>query len=174
MLQGKPAYMAIWTGLISTQKQARKLISAYSPTAKDRLLSFTRTHSRAVTDLLTGHNTLIRLLYIMGQINSLLCKRCGTQEETSAHILCVKPWVDAETPIWAHLLDPDDVTSLSLGDFDKGTWLQSLNVRLWGTRCLSRSPTCIGDRKDSNLFSIPFYSILFYAMLVYSLSKSRD
>ena len=117
--------MAIWTILISTQEQARKLISATSPTAKNRLLSFTRTHSRAVTDLLTGHNNLIRHLYIMGQINSLLCRTFGAQKETSAHILSVKPWLHADTPIWAHFfLDPDDTASVGLGEFDKGTLLQ--------------------------------------------------
>ena len=49
MLHGNPAYMAMWRGLISTQKQVRKLISGNSPTAKNRPLSFNRTQSRAVT-----------------------------------------------------------------------------------------------------------------------------
>jgi hypothetical protein len=42
--------------LVSTQRQARNLISGPSPTAKTRLLSFYRTQSRDVTDLLTGYN----------------------------------------------------------------------------------------------------------------------
>jgi len=43
--------------------------------------------SRVVTDLLTGCNTLRRHLYIMGLIDSPLCRRCGANE-TSSHVLC--------------------------------------------------------------------------------------
>jgi len=59
-----------------------------SPTTKTRLLSFDKTQSRVVIGLLNGHNTLRRHLYLKGLINSLLCRRCGTDEETSLHILC--------------------------------------------------------------------------------------
>jgi hypothetical protein len=54
----------------------------------------------AVTGLLTGHNTVRRHLYIMGLIDSPLCRRCGTEDETSAHVLCVcvKPWLHSDTP----------------------------------------------------------------------------
>jgi len=41
MLYGNQSFMAIWTGLISTQRQARKLISGTRPTAKKRILTFT-------------------------------------------------------------------------------------------------------------------------------------
>jgi hypothetical protein len=56
--------------------------------AKARFLSFSRTQSRAVTGLLIGHNTLRRHLYLMGLSDSPLCRRCGAEDETSAHILC--------------------------------------------------------------------------------------
>jgi hypothetical protein len=81
-------HMLMQWGLFSTQRQAWKLILGPSPTAKIRLLSFNRTQSSAVTDLLTGDNTLRRILYSMGLINSPLYGRCGAQEETSAQ-LCV-------------------------------------------------------------------------------------
>ena len=55
--------------------------------AKVRFLSFNRTQSRAVTGLLTGHNTLRRHSYLMGLSDSPLC-RCGAEDETSAHNLC--------------------------------------------------------------------------------------
>jgi hypothetical protein len=45
------------------------------------------TQSRIVTGLLTGRNTLRRHLYIMGLSNNLICWKCGTEEETSFHIL---------------------------------------------------------------------------------------
>jgi hypothetical protein len=55
----KEAKQAIATeGLRSIQRQARELISDPSPTVKTRLMSFNKTQSRVVTDLLTGHNTL--------------------------------------------------------------------------------------------------------------------
>ena len=38
--------------------------------------------------MLTGHNTLRRHLHIMGLCNDPICKKCGTEEETSVHILC--------------------------------------------------------------------------------------
>jgi len=55
---------------------------------KASFLSFNRTQSRAITGLLTGHDTLRRHLHLLGLSDSLLCKRCGAEEETSAHILC--------------------------------------------------------------------------------------
>ena len=50
-------HTAMWWGLTSIQRQAQKLISGPSPTAKTRLLSFNRIQSRVVIHLLTGHNT---------------------------------------------------------------------------------------------------------------------
>jgi hypothetical protein len=55
--------------------------------AKTTLLSFNRAHSRAVIGLLTGHDTLRRYLHIMGLMDSPLCRKCGAEEETSAHVL---------------------------------------------------------------------------------------
>ena len=63
-------HMAMWCGLVTTQRQAQKFISGPNPTAKTRLLSFNRTQSRVSTGLLTGHNTLRRHLHIMGPNNS--------------------------------------------------------------------------------------------------------
>jgi hypothetical protein len=63
--------MAMWWGLVPTQRQAQKFISGPNPTAKTRLLSFNRTQSWVATGLLTGHNTLGRYLYVMGPNNSL-------------------------------------------------------------------------------------------------------
>ena len=103
---GNAAYMVICWGLISTQKQDRIFITGTSPNVKNGLLSFNRTQSRAVTDVLTGHNTLRRQLYIMGRINILLCRRCGAQEQSSAHVLSVNPWLHADTSIWARFFGP--------------------------------------------------------------------
>ena len=42
------------------------------------LLSFNRTQSRVVIDLLTGHNTLRRHLYIMLLSNNPICRKCSS------------------------------------------------------------------------------------------------
>jgi hypothetical protein len=44
------------------------------------------TQSSAVTDL-TEHNTLRIHPYLMGLSDSPLCRRCGAEDETLAHIL---------------------------------------------------------------------------------------
>jgi len=76
-------------GVLSTpQKQARKLISDPSPTAKNRLLSFNRTQSRVVTGLHTGHNTSRTHLHQTALTDNPLRRRCGAEEETSSHVLC--------------------------------------------------------------------------------------
>jgi hypothetical protein len=51
-----------------TQREARELISGCYLATRVRLLSFNRTQSRVVIGLLTGRNTLRRLLYIMGWV----------------------------------------------------------------------------------------------------------
>jgi hypothetical protein len=82
-------HLALWRGPCSTQRQAQKLISGPDPATGARLLSFNRTQSRAVIGLLTGHNSFRRHLHIMGLCNDPICRKCGTKEETSVHILRV-------------------------------------------------------------------------------------
>jgi len=78
---------ARWRGLGDTRRQAQELISGPCLDGKAKFLSFNRTQSRAVTDLLTGHSTLRRHLHLLGLLDSPLC-RSGVKEETSAYILC--------------------------------------------------------------------------------------
>jgi len=108
--------MAIRWGLNSNQKEARKLILGPSPNAKTRLLPFNRTESRAVIGLLTGHNNLRRHLYIIGLIDSPIRKRCGAEEETSAHGLseCEAFASLRHTYLVSFLLDPQYVRSPNL------------------------------------------------------------
>jgi len=92
-----------------------------------RLLSFNRIQSWVVTSLLTSHNNLRRHLYIMGLSDSRLC-RCGTEEETSVHILCECEALAIlrHTYLGSFFLDPEDVISLSVGviwNFSEGTGL---------------------------------------------------
>jgi hypothetical protein len=65
-----------------------------SPAAKTRLLFSNRPQSRVVT----GRNTLRRRLYILGLIDSPLCKRFR-EVEASAHVLCeMKLCRQSDTP----------------------------------------------------------------------------
>jgi hypothetical protein len=56
--------------------------------------------SRVITGILTGHNTLRRHLYIMGLSNNRTYRKCGPEEETSLHILCMRLWFFSDMHIW--------------------------------------------------------------------------
>ena len=112
-----------------------EMISGPSPTTKTRLLSFNRTQSRVVFDLLTGQNTLRRDLYLMGLTNNPSGRRCGTEEETSVHIVCKCEALASlrNAYLGSFFLDPEDVKSLSLGaigNFSKRTGLPWSSIRL--------------------------------------------
>jgi hypothetical protein len=80
-------------------------------------LSFNRTQFRAVTGLLTGHNTLRRHLHLTGLSDSSLCRRCGAENEKSAHILCECEALVPLRHVYLGLffLEPEDIKSIMLG-----------------------------------------------------------
>jgi hypothetical protein len=106
-----------WRGLGDTRRQARKLISGPCLGAKARFLSCNRTQSRAVIGLLTGHNTLRKHLHLQGLLDSPLCRRCGGEEETLAHILyeCEVLASLRHVYLGSFFLEPEDIKSISLG-----------------------------------------------------------
>jgi hypothetical protein len=117
-----------WRGLGDTQRQARELISGHSLDAKAKFLSFNRTQSRAVTGLLTVHNTLRRHLHLLGLLDSPLCRRCGVKDETSAYILCECEALASlrHAYLGSFFMEPVDINSMSLGaiwNFSKVTGL---------------------------------------------------
>jgi len=87
-LDGETA-SGIWHGPSGTQRQARELISGPNLATGAQLLSFNRTQSRAVIGLFTRYNTLRRHLHVMELSNNPTCRKCGTDKETSVHILGV-------------------------------------------------------------------------------------
>jgi hypothetical protein len=112
----------------SKQRQARELISGPDLATWARLLSFNRTQSRVVIGLLTGHNTSRRRLHIMGQCNDPTCRKCGTEEETSAHISCECEALASlrHAYLGSFFLDPEDIRVLVMGaiwNFAKGKGL---------------------------------------------------
>jgi hypothetical protein len=121
-------HLALWRGPCSTQRQARELIAGPDLAMGARLLSFNRTQTRVVTDLLTGHNTLRRHLHIMGLCNDLMCRKCGTEEETSVQILCECETLASlkHAYLGSFFLDPENIRVLGMGamwNFAKGTGL---------------------------------------------------
>jgi hypothetical protein len=120
--------LARWRDPYSTQRQAWKLISGPSAATKSQLLSFNRTQSRVVTGLLTRYNILWRHLHIMVLSSNPACTKCGTEEETSVHVLCEYEALASlrHTNLGSFFLDPEDVMNLSTGaiwNFGKGTGL---------------------------------------------------
>jgi ribonuclease HI len=87
-------HLVLWRDTCSTQRQARELISGPDLATSARLLSFNRTQSRVVIDLLIGHNTLRRHLYVTGLSNNPTCRKCGT------FCMSVRPWPHSDTHIW--------------------------------------------------------------------------
>ena len=95
----------------------RELISGPNPATGARLLSLNRTQSRVVIGLLTGHNTLRRHLYVVGLSNNPICRKCGTEGETSVHILCECEALASlrHTYLGSFFLDPEDIRVLGVG-----------------------------------------------------------
>jgi hypothetical protein len=89
-------HWARWRSLGNTQETELELILGLCPSVRTRFLSFNRTQSRVIIG--PGHNTLRRLLHL----NSLSCRRCAPEDETSTHILLnVKLWLHSDKCIWA-------------------------------------------------------------------------
>ena len=121
-------HLALRRGPCSTQRQARELISGPNLAAVTRLLSFNRTQSRTDIVMLNGHNTLRRHLHVMRLSNNPTCRKCGTEEETSVHILgeCEVLASLRHVYLGSFFLDPEDIRMLGVGailNFAKGTGL---------------------------------------------------
>jgi hypothetical protein len=118
-------HMVMWRDFI-THRRVRKLVSNPTLNAKTRLLSFNGSQFRAVTGLLTGHNTLRRHLYIMGPIDNPSHRRCAAKEETEANVLCECEALTLlrHTYLGSFFLNPDDIKSLgAIWNFSTATGL---------------------------------------------------
>ena len=108
---------------------------------------------------------------LWGWYNSPLCRMCGAQQETSAHIFCDCDVLVTlrHTYLGSFFLDPEDVRNLSLGakwNFIKGTGFLWLGHQLKGYKGHIKKAYVHRDWKGSNPFIISFYSILFYSTLL--------
>ena len=108
---------AHWRGLGDTQRQVREFISGPSLGTKAKFMIFNRIQSRVVTGFLTGHNTLRRHLYLLGLLDSPLCRKCGVGKETSDHILCECKALASLRHVYlgSFFLEPENIRSLGLG-----------------------------------------------------------
>ena len=106
-----------WQALGNTQRQPPGLISGPCLGAKATFLSFNRTQTRAAAGLLTEHNTLRRHLHLLGLSDSPLCRSCGAENETSAHILCEREVLTSHRHVYLDFffLEPEDIKSINLG-----------------------------------------------------------
>jgi hypothetical protein len=79
-------------------------------------MSFSRTQSRVIVSLLTGHNTLRRHLHQLGLVDSPLC-RSGVEEETLGHSLCECEALASlrHVHLGSFFLELEDIKSISLG-----------------------------------------------------------
>jgi hypothetical protein len=121
-------HLVMWRVPCSTQRHPRELISGPDLAPRARCLSFNRTQSRVVIGFLTGHNTLRGHLYIMGLSDNPTCRKCGTEKETSVHVLCACEALASlrHSYLGSFFLDPEDIRKLSIGaiwNFAKGTGL---------------------------------------------------
>jgi len=117
-----------WQGPGNTQRQAQELTSGPSLGTRAKFLTFNRIQARALTGLLTGHNTLRRHLRLLGLLDSPMCRKCGVREETSAHILCECEALASlrHAYLVSFFLELEDIRSLGLGaiwNFSKATGL---------------------------------------------------
>jgi len=65
---------------------------------------------------------------MMGLCNDPMCRKCGTEEETSVHILCECEALTSlrHAYLGSFFLDPEDIRELDMGaiwNFAKGTGL---------------------------------------------------
>jgi len=68
-------------------------------------------------DLLTGHNTVRRHLYVMGLSNNPIRRKCGNEEENLVHILCACEALASlmYSYLRSFFLDPEDIRLLVNG-----------------------------------------------------------
>jgi hypothetical protein len=81
-----------------------------------------------VIGLLTGHKSFRRHLYVMGLSDNLTCRKCGTEGETSVHILCECEALASlrHAHLGSFFMYPEDIRKLSTGaiwNCGKGTGL---------------------------------------------------
>ena len=116
-----------------------------------------------VIDLLTGHNTMRKHLYILGLMASPWCRSCRPEEETSVHVLweCETLVTLSLTYLHCSLMEPENVLNLSLGATGtllKGQDSHDLDLSLQEYKGPVKGPHASGP----NMLESIVLSVLFY------------
>jgi hypothetical protein len=103
----------------------------------------------------------------MGLIESPLCRRCGAEEETSAHVLCeCEATEHSDITIWVpfswtlRMLAKSNSGGQSVSLLNK-QGSHDLDIRLRGMMGQPKRPTCMRtERAQTHLlfYSIPYYT----------------
>ena len=94
-----------WRALVNAVMNLRVTLNAENFLTTFELVSFSRRtllhgvsiKEKTVLPLQFGNipsrtNNYVHIRYLLGLLDSPLCRKCGVREETSAHILCAKLW----------------------------------------------------------------------------------
>jgi len=76
-------------------RQTRSFVEGPASSITNYLRSLNRKALRLLIQVISGHSTLNRHLFIMGLTASPNCAYCGEEEETSAHFVCVCPFFNS-------------------------------------------------------------------------------
>ena len=77
----------MWKGTIPLYKQSRLFFHELRPRETKWLLRQSRDKVHDIIGLITGHDVLGLHQYRIGNIYSPICRLCGTENETSVHLL---------------------------------------------------------------------------------------
>ena len=115
-----------------------------------------RTQSGAVIGFPNWHNTLRRHLHLMGLSDSPLCRRCGAQDETLAHILCECEALASLRHVYlGSFLEQEDINPLTPNDHYSGR-----TALLTSKHCILYSySTNTGTEYFKHGINCPFFSL---------------
>ena len=100
----------------SSCRQTKELIKLPNPNVSRILLKYSRETVRSAVQILTGHNTLNKHLFIMGRSEVSTCRFCETADETSLHFLgrCDRFITARLDTFERHQLTPEDIRNATL------------------------------------------------------------
>jgi ribonuclease HI len=86
----KQSHQQYWTNLPSC-RQTRMMLPEINKQIWSQITKLSRTNMKRITQILTGHSTLQRHLYLMKMEDSPICENCLEDEETAEHFLTECP-----------------------------------------------------------------------------------
>lgn len=114
-----------WHGINTSCKHTKTLFPTTKTGLTKEILQLGRNNVRLLVSVLTGHNILNKHMHTIGINANPMC-RCGLEEETGIHFLCVCPLYFSSRlmKLGATSLDPNELNQVKLPrllDFIHGT-----------------------------------------------------